>query len=414
MRLPTETPHTFNVQSRRQSSVKGEALVTLQKADPVISLSRWNARATLDIHYHGIRAEGRQVESHKIAWNGVEHSLHAYDVSPTSELDEGGLELEVILPSKPQVNFWSFTIPNWDRYDFDHQSALAHIDQDGSSWETNQWGGRRQRPAHVVNSYAVYARSIGGHVLGDLNFEIGKILHIFRPKVVDATGLWVWGTLNFKEGTLTVTAPWSFLEGATYPVRVDPTFGYSGTAASDDNIADVHLLLKAASNPASNGSLTSVTIKGRIKTDIDPSGIHPNHAPAIFSDSAGAPNANLASTDAVGSLYTGSDAEVTTNLAFASLVSGTQYWLGSRLGGAWTNSATIDAFFKFDASGGSNNLYFKSNGGVPVNWPSNSSGFSSASNEKVYIYGTHTSAGGGFLAKSLAAIQQAIMRSAVR
>lgn len=388
MRAAIERATTFEIQTRPAASVKGEGLSVIHKAVPSVTISKWNGLASFAIEYQAVLAPVRQLDASAFAWDGVDHQVHAYDLSPAGILDEGGLELEVVLPALPTVNAWTFTLPNWQDYDIDYQAPLANLNADGSRWNRNPRGGLRQQPADVVGSLAIYARGRGGHRIGDLDFETGKVGHIFRPKVVDVTGRWEWGDLEYKAGLVTVTAPWSFLVGATFPVRVDPTFGYSGTAASDDNMGAARILCKATSTPASSGTLDSITIKGRLRT-----GTGATHEPAIYSDVIGVPTARLAAVNSGGTVYPSSDGEVLTAITYASLTSGVQYWLGSR-----DNSAaggTNDCWFKYDASGGTANMYYILHVGAETDpWEATTAGYSSADNEKVYLYGTYTAAGG--------------------
>jgi hypothetical protein len=92
------------------------------------------------------------------------------------------------------------------------------------------------RPENVVGSYAVYHKTKRDHVIGQTNYATGKAFHIYRPKVWDADGNEIWAELSYADGTLSVTVPQSFLDSAVYPVRVDPTFGYTSLGATGNNI----------------------------------------------------------------------------------------------------------------------------------------------------------------------------------
>jgi hypothetical protein len=272
---------------------------------------------------------------------------------------------------------------------FDRQPVFANgPDADGYMWQENGRGGIQRHRPNVDGSYAVYSATDGDYTaLGGYNYRSGKAFHIYRPWAEDAHGTRVWCDLDVTvdAGLLTITIPSDFLAAAVYPVLVDPTFGYSGTAASDDNLANSHILCKAVTNPTA-GDLTSITIKGRHRF-----GTTSEHEPALFSDSSGTPNAKLAAVDTGGTVYTGSDAEVTTNISLVGITA-TQYWLGSR--NEPGNGIGVDNWFKFDASGGTANMYFKSPA-QGTDWEADATGYSSADNEKVYIYGTFTASGGG-------------------
>lgn len=85
------------------------------------------------------------------------------------------------------------------------------------------------RPIDVVGSYAVYhaTRRHGA-------YRAGKIAHIRRPLIRDADGRTTYGTLAIDPaaGTLTITVPEKWAAAATYPIVIDPTFGYSSLGSS--------------------------------------------------------------------------------------------------------------------------------------------------------------------------------------
>ncbi len=365
---------------------------------PAVSIAKWGDETFFEMRLVTPQlATSVDYEGAAVVWRSATAIARVYDREGLGQA--GGLEFDVQLLARPPTNVVTFAMASRN-LTFDYQAPLAHERADGSTWEVNPWGGLRERPANVNGSYAVYHATAAGDyaALGGHNYESGKAFHIYRPWAQDATGRRVWAALDIDatRTRLTITVPPEFLATATYPVLVDPTFGYSGTAASDDNIGGAHILAKATSNPASNGTLDSVTIKGRIKSDVAVNG-HPNHGPAIYSDSSGTPNALLEGINSSGTLYTGSDAEVTKAMAgTTSLTSGTQYWLGSQQVGLISDYAGCDAWFKFDASGGTGNLYFKvsNTASNPVNWEATASGYTAADNEKVYIFGTFTASGG--------------------
>lgn len=274
------------------------------------------------------------------------------------------------------------------------QAPLANQAADGSHWGRNPWGGLRLRPAEVVDSYACYVPWSGDYRLaGGWNYQSGKVAHLYRPWIVDAVGRFAWCEPSLEGGILRIRIPAAFRDGALGPCLLDPTFGYSGTAASDDNIGGAHSVFKAVTAPGSAGALTSVTISGRVKGNAGGTS-DPTHSPAIYGDNAGVPGTRLAAIDTAGTAYAnfgGANAEVQTNVAYGSLVGGSQYWLGTRQGAAPSGVflATIDAFFGFDASGGVHNTYFKVTSSETA-WEADGSTYSSGDNEKTYIFGTFT------------------------
>lgn len=129
-----------------------------------------------------------------------------------------GFEFEVILKDKPQSNIVEFEL--------EMEGLKAHYQPELTQEEKDEGV---HRPENVIGSYAVYHATCGNMHKGQANAEkyrTGKAFHIYRPKVIDNSGDWVWAELNLGNGILTVTIPQEFLDTAVYPVRVDPTFGY--------------------------------------------------------------------------------------------------------------------------------------------------------------------------------------------
>jgi len=90
------------------------------------------------------------------------------------------------------------------------------------------------RPDDIKGSYAVYCDKANN------KYKTGKLCHIPRPFVIDASGNREWCVMTYEEisdveGILSITLPESFMHSADYStgaVRLDPTIGYSTTGAS--------------------------------------------------------------------------------------------------------------------------------------------------------------------------------------
>lgn len=93
------------------------------------------------------------------------------------------------------------------------------------------------RPENVVDSYAVYnqdGKTGNFSKIGGKNYQTGKAFHIYRPQIIDVKGNKTWGRLRVDKlkGQLSVEVDKDWLASATYPVTVDPTFGYASIGAS--------------------------------------------------------------------------------------------------------------------------------------------------------------------------------------
>jgi len=179
----------------------------------------------------------------KISYIKPKKDLFFYNLKRSEELKEGGYEFEVVLKEKPSTNKLQFTIrtkglkfyyqPPLDEEEknnpeVDHCTPTDCYDKDGNVII--------HRPENVVGSYAVYHESKAGDYskMGKKNYRAGKAFHIYRPKITDANGNWTWGKLNIdeKKGILTIEIDQNFLDKAVYPVKIDPTFGYTTIGGS--------------------------------------------------------------------------------------------------------------------------------------------------------------------------------------
>ncbi len=133
-------------------------------------------------------------------------------------------EVEVLLKKKPSTNKIHFSVRSKE-LNFFYQTPLTEDEKrEGSS-----------RPENVEGSYAVYHKTKRDTIVGGKAYKTGKVFHIYRPEITDANGVSVWGDIYFNETdeTLSIIIPQSFLDTATYPVIVDPTFGYTVVGGSN-------------------------------------------------------------------------------------------------------------------------------------------------------------------------------------
>ena len=114
---------------------------------------------------------------------------------------EGGYNFDVVLKSKPATNIFSFDIET-DNLDFFYQPPLNEETQKPNvvsctESQCSDQDGKviKSRPENVVGSYAVYHKTMAGNysLMGGKNYQTGKAFHIFRPKILDSAGHWVWG-----------------------------------------------------------------------------------------------------------------------------------------------------------------------------------------------------------------------------
>jgi hypothetical protein len=156
-------------------------------------------------------------ESGKIVWETANITYNFYPLTKEQIGNEdGGFEYEMILKSKPKINKFNLEIET-NNLEFYYQPALTQQEIEEKT----------KRPENVVGSYAVYHSS-----LKNGEYKTGKAFHIYRPKITDNTGDWIWGELNITDNILSITIDKKWLDNASYPVIIDPTFGYETAGAS--------------------------------------------------------------------------------------------------------------------------------------------------------------------------------------
>ena len=186
---------------------------------PQFKIKRWDNEVNFSMR--AIEEAGATMveKDGKVKYKGKGIEVHQYEKTEAGE--DGGFEFEWVLNKKPKSNVLRTTIQH-KGLDFFYQPALTaeEIEQGAS------------RDENVVGSYAVYHSTKKNNTIGKKQYKTGKAFHIYRPHAVDAKGVKVWCELDIKEGELTVTVPEDFLNKASYPVVVDPTFGYTSVGGT--------------------------------------------------------------------------------------------------------------------------------------------------------------------------------------
>jgi hypothetical protein len=236
-------------------------------------------------------------------------------------------------------------------------------------------------PADVNGSYAVYHKTKRNHIIGQTNYMTGKFGHIYCPRFMDANGYFVWGELNIKDGIYTITIPQLFLDKAVYPVKANDTFGYTTVGGTQNTSASTGSMnfIRASSTPTFNGSLTSLSVYGRTRVG------SPTFNPAIYSNVSSLPSARLAYLDSGGTAYGASDGWITTNLSYASIVAGTQYWLCFM-----TGVNAVQNYYYEDAGAANDTRWINAQ---PTAYP-DPAGSDGGEPSKTSIYATYTASGG--------------------
>lgn len=165
---------------------------------------------------------------------------------------ENEFDIDFTVDKKPETNVFEYKLEGVEDFDFFYQPALT-------SEEISKGA---KRPDNVVGSYAVYSKTKANHRIGSTNYATGKVAHIYRPKAIDANGDETWGELNIQNNILSVTIPQFFLDNATYPITVDPTFGNTsiGASSGNDGANEMEGIKVDAGVPSNAISVQSITV----------------------------------------------------------------------------------------------------------------------------------------------------------
>ncbi len=188
--------------------------------EPVVTLSKLDDSAYLKVNYP-INSDQVVTTENTITWKGKDQDLYFKQPTPDS------FEFDILLHKKPSINTFAYSIDT-QNLDFFYQPQLTQEEITKGN----------ERPEKVIGSYAVYYKNgLSGDYsgIGGLDYKTGKAFHIYRPKIEDSTGKSVWGelTINTEENKLLVKVPQEFLDMGTYPIIVDPTFGYTSQGGTD-------------------------------------------------------------------------------------------------------------------------------------------------------------------------------------
>ena len=203
---------------------------------PQFKLMRWDNEVNCSIRLKDFDNYTLSTEGEKIKLVTPSKEVHFYDLPIDENNPEGAYEFEVILNSKPLTNKIEFTLNTKELSFYKQPSMLEMVGRDGIVTATETEGfdsdgniAMGVDGAHSVHSYTFYTKSQKINYVDGKLYRCGVVGTIYRPKIFDSMGNWVWGELDIDGVTqeLTVTIPHKFLDSAVYPVIVDPTFGYT-------------------------------------------------------------------------------------------------------------------------------------------------------------------------------------------
>jgi hypothetical protein len=248
---------------------------------PQVKIKRWDNECNFSarlVSDNLITTKSVTTDTKDIIYSDGNVESHFYDLPISEEHPEGGYEFEVILKEKPKTNIVSFTLQTKGLEFFYQPSLKTEILTKGqTSTDTDIFDNKGRsichRPENIVGSYAIYYKNCPSNYVGRKEYKTGKAFHIYRPRIEDAKGNWVWGDLKVDEfaGLLTVVIPQAFLDNAVYPVKhaAGLTFGYTTLGATASN-AYAYGTVFNSNPPVAGAAGTGVSISiGAAKTTND-------------------------------------------------------------------------------------------------------------------------------------------------
>jgi len=242
------TSHKFEFDS---TSVKANAInrrpeVIIEKEslidkNPQIRMNFWNGEVFLRLN---MIEQRKQLSSdaimHLIDSSKTQKVIYEPDTADLQQLykkNDNCFEWEIILNKKPDTHIFQYQLET---------NGLTFYFQDSIDVADPYF----EQPDSVRYSYAVYHShkrnnriSINNNDTTYANYGTGKAFHLYRPRVWDSDGHTVWAKLSIDTigHLLSINVADSFLNTASYPVTIDPTFGYTTAGASFSNPGNLSL-----------------------------------------------------------------------------------------------------------------------------------------------------------------------------
>lgn len=218
--------------------LKGDAQIDLGNSptqlNPVGVLSKWDGAAVLSVSLvSDAIAKPASLDLATLAPKGAQVLSAAYDADtginmyllPNDAESGGGLEYEIVLDRQPTNSTIVLNLAS-DNLSFAYQPPMTEdydtfVNMYGiegltvtDTTVTQNGEVMAYRPENVVGSYALF------------NTETReKFGQIYRPQLVDAKGDRAWAEQSITGDKLYIAMPQGFLDNASYPVIVDPSFG---------------------------------------------------------------------------------------------------------------------------------------------------------------------------------------------
>lgn len=243
---------TYVYDSIKDKEIKTKIGNTLD-GNPYILIDKWNEDSLFYILFDDPTPEkpkktnGDEKTDKKLDKDGLKWTIKNDNVLTVIPIDENyydGIEFNLTL----------FKIPTTNKFIFNIKDSNLHYHYQPFSHPTNCIV-----PDNVKGSYAVYHNSKKDGI-----YKTGKVFHIYRPKIIDYDGNWIWGVLKIeqdpvKDSYLSITIDQTWLDNAKYPVVIDPIFGYDSIGASTMLVTDEIISSRISNSFSVYGNVNNVS-----------------------------------------------------------------------------------------------------------------------------------------------------------
>jgi hypothetical protein len=289
----------------RLSNVDGRATVDVGqcakfggKLGPGWRAERWGGRAFLSIAARGVTVNGNRGQGKLVTDSKRGCDVYECECIRKNGKGQNRAERHIIVPGSTQYEVHWDTLA--DVPDTGYVDLLLEFSGD-LQWHKQLEPTQEEidsgviRPRDMWNGYCVYGSRSGRILRPDgseiVNYETGKFCDLKCSQLIDAKGnrCWIDQTAplaNPNRLRLYLDAAW--LADATFPVVLDPTFGYTSVGASSSSFPTGYVIFSQLVAGAA-GNLTSITkycwsASGTISATL---GIYASGPAALVGQSAG-------------------------------------------------------------------------------------------------------------------------------
>lgn len=210
---------------------KGNHVQVLQRGNVVEATLPWKDQPGLMVRYDMGEVTAKERLLDRRGKQIIVENPHRNTALGAAEGEQQeGVKIDILLNEKPATTTFCYQITGWESYDFFYQPPLSEEEVAQGAY----------RPEEIVGSYAVYHKTLHDFEEGETNYETGKVMHIPYPYIwsVNATSTTKHRAQDFsiKDGSMCVTVAQSDLDTMEYPIRIDPTFGYTSVGGTNTSL----------------------------------------------------------------------------------------------------------------------------------------------------------------------------------